>query len=256
MVPIAIKIDPADNVAIIANDGGLQAGTEVLGSVVLKDFIPQGHKVTLLDIEAGEGVVRYGEVIGQAIESLSAGSWLHDRHIRIPEAPALEDLPLATREAKNRPALEGYTFEGYRNADGSVGTRNVLGIMTSVQCVTGVADHVVRKVKSELLQKYPNVDDVIAITHSYGCGVAIQAPNAAIPIRTLMNLAKNPNLGGEVLVVGLGCEKLQPGRLVPKGSDVEANVVCLQDIHEDGFEGMIARIMEMVETRLARLDKR
>jgi galactarate dehydratase len=256
MVPIAIKIDPADNVAIIANDGGLQAGTEVLGSVVLKDFIPQGHKVTLLDIEAGEGVVRYGEVIGQAIESLSAGSWLHDRHIRIPEAPALEDLPLATREAKNRPALGGYTFEGYRNADGSVGTRNVLGIMTSVQCVTGVADHVVRKVKSELLQKYPNVDDVIAITHSYGCGVAIQAPNAAIPIRTLMNLAKNPNLGGEVLVVGLGCEKLQPGRLVPKGSDVEANVVCLQDIHEDGFEGMIARIMEMVETRLARLDKR
>ena len=97
---------------------------------------------------------------------------------------------------------------------------------------------------------------MIAITHSYGCGVAIQAPNAVIPIRTLMNLAKNPNLGGEVLVVGLGCEKLQPDRLVPKGRDAEANVVCLQDIHEDGFEGMIARIMEMVEERLVRLDKR
>jgi galactarate dehydratase len=254
--PIIIKIDPSDNVAIVANDGGLKPGTKVPGGVVLKDFVPQGHKFTLEEIEAGGDVVRYGEVIGQAVVDLPEGSWLNDRHIRIPEAPSLEDLPLATRKIDDSPALEGYTFEGYRNLDGSVGTKNVLGIMTSVQCVTGVADHVVRKVKSELLHKYPNVDDVIAITHSYGCGVAIQAPNAAIPIRTLMNLARNPNLGGEVLVVGLGCEKLQPDRLVPKGRDVGANVVCLQDIHEDGFEGMIARIMEMVEERLVRLDKR
>lgn len=254
--PIIVKIDQSDNVAIVANDGGLHPGTEVPGGVVLKDFVPQGHKFTLEAIETGGDVVRYGEVIGQAVVDLPVGSWLNDRHIRIPEAPALDDLPLATRKFDDSPALEGYTFEGYRNADGSVGTKNVLGIMTSVQCVTGVADHVVRKVKSELLHKYPNVDDVIAITHSYGCGVAIQAPNAAIPIRTLMNLARNPNLGGEVLVVGLGCEKLQPDRLVPKGRDVGANVVCLQDIHEDGFEGMITRIMEMVEERLVRLDKR
>ena len=81
-------------------------------------------------------------------------------------------------------------------------------------------------------------------------------PDAAIPIRTLVNIAKNPNLGGEVLVVGLGCEKLQPSTLIPKGHDAGENMVCLQDVHEDGFEGMIARIMEMVEGELVRLDQR
>ncbi|MGK0241374.1 MAG: galactarate dehydratase, partial [Candidatus Pelagisphaera sp.] len=93
--PIIVKIDPADNVAIVANDGGLQAGTEVPGGIVLKDFVPQGHKFTLQRIEAGGKVVRYGEVIGYAVADLPEGSWLNDRHIRIPEPPALEDLPLA-----------------------------------------------------------------------------------------------------------------------------------------------------------------
>jgi len=147
-------------------------------------------------------------------------------------------------------------FEGYRNADGSVGTKNVLGIVTSVQCVTGVADHVVAKAKRELLPKYPNVDDIVAITHAFGCGVAIQAPDAAIPTRTLMNLAKNPNLGGEVLVLGLGCEKLQPARLVPEGHDQKDDMVCLQAVQEEGFGGMVNRLMTMVEARLAKLDRR
>lgn len=256
MKPITIKVDPTDNVAIVANDGGLQAGTEIEGGVLLKDFVPQGHKVTLERIGKEGDVIRYGEVIGQALDEILEGAWLNESHIRIPEAPTLGELPLATRKTSPLPLVEEYTFEGYRNVDGTVGTKNVLGIMTSVQCVTGVADHVVARAKKELLEKYPNVDDIVAITHAYGCGVAIQAPDAAIPIRTLMNLAKNPNLGGEVLVVGLGCEKLQPTKLVPKGYDPGANMVCLQDIHEDGFEGMIARIMEMVEERLARLDKR
>jgi len=132
----------------------------------------------------------------------------------------------------------------------------VLGIVTSVQCVTGVADHVVAKAKRELLPMYPNVDDIVAITHAFGCGVAIQAPDAAIPNRTLMNLAKNPNLGGEVLVLGLGCEKLQPAKLVPEGHDQKDGMVCLQEVQEEGFGGMVNRLMAMVETRLAKLDQR
>jgi hypothetical protein len=83
------------------------------------------------------------------------------------------------------PPLEGYTFEGYRNADGSVGTRNILAITTTVQCVAGTVEFAVKRIKAELLPKYPNVDDVVASTHAYGCGVAIDAPDAIIPIRTL-----------------------------------------------------------------------
>jgi galactarate dehydratase len=102
------------------------------------------------------------------------------------------------------PTLEGFTFEGYRNQDGSVGTRNIFAITTTVQCVSGVVDYAVQRIKNELLPKYPNVDDVVGIEHTYGCGVAIEAEDADIPIRTLRNISLNPNFGGEVMVVGGG----------------------------------------------------
>ena len=77
---------------------------------------------------------------------------------------------------------------------------------SSQECVAGTVEFAIKRIRDELLPKYPNVDDVIAITHAYGCGVAINAPGAAVPIRTLQNLARNPNFGGEVMIVGLGCE--------------------------------------------------
>ena len=36
---------------------------------------------------------------------------------------------------------DGFAFEGFRNADGTVGTRNILAITTTVQCVSGVVEH-------------------------------------------------------------------------------------------------------------------
>jgi galactarate dehydratase len=83
----------------------------------------------------------------------------------------------------------------------------ILAITTSVNCVEGIVDHVVKIVERDLLHKYPNVDGVVGLNHLYGCGVAIDAPAAIVPIRTIHNLALNPNFGGEVMVVSLGCEK-------------------------------------------------
>ncbi len=209
---------PDDNVAIVANDGGLPAGTVFDDGLVLVDKVPQGHKVTLVDIAEGAVVRRYNVVIGYAAKALPRGSWVHERVLTMPEPPGLEGLPMATVRAPVLPPLEGHTFEGYRNADGSVGTRNILAITTTVQCVAGVVDFAVRRIKDELLPRFPNVDDVVGLEHTYGCGVAIDAPDAIIPIRTLRNISLNPNFGGEVMVVSLGCEKLQPERLLPRGS--------------------------------------
>ncbi len=131
----------------------------------------------------------------------------------LPSAPDLDQLPLATATPAPLPALDGFTFEGYRNRDGSVGTKNVLGIMSTVQCAAPTLEYAVRRIKAEILPRYRGVDDVVAITTPYGCGVAINAPGAQVPIRTLRNMALNPNLGGEVMSVSLGCEKLQPSVL-------------------------------------------
>jgi galactarate dehydratase len=264
MEPLTILMHAADNVAIVANDGGLPEGTRLASGLVLREKVPQGHKVALVDIPAGTAVRRYDVTIGHADKDIRAGSWVHERLLRMPEARGLEDLPIATVK-RELPPLEGYTFEGYRNADGSVGTRNILAITQTVQCVAGVTDFAVQRIKSELLPKYPHVDDVVALEHGYGCGVAIDAPDAVIPIRTLRNLSLNPNFGGEVMVVSLGCEKLQPERLMPPGTipiadlretDPGLDVVCLQDEQHVGFMSMVESIMRQAEQHLQRLDKR
>jgi galactarate dehydratase len=253
---------PADNVAIVANDGGLGPGARFDDGLVVRDRVPQGHKVALVDIPEGGVVRRYDVPIGYAVKPIPAGSWVHERLLRMPAARDLTDLPVATRKPAPAEPLEGYTFEGYRNADGSVGTRNLLAITQTVQCVAGVARIAAERIRAELLPKYPNVDGVVALEHGYGCGVAIDAPDAVIPIRTLRNIAVNPNFGGEVMVLSLGCEKLQPERLLPPGSiplSAEAgalDVVRFQDEQHQGFMEIVEAVVQQAIPHLERLDKR
>jgi len=214
--PRRIQVHSCDNVAIVVNGLGLPAGTAFPDGLVLNQFVPQGHKVALADIADGGNVVRYGEVIGTAKGAIKRGDWINEDNVVMGTAPPLDQLEMATRPSPMPEPLTGYTFEGYRNADGTVGTKNILAVSTSVQCVAGTMEFALKRIKAELLPKYPNVDDVVVLTHAYGCGVAINAPQAIVPIRTLQNLANNPNFGGEVLVVGLGCEKLAPERLLPR----------------------------------------
>jgi galactarate dehydratase len=145
--------------------------------------------------------------------------------------------------------------------DGTVGTKNLLGISTSVQCVAGVVEFAARRIRDELLPRYPNVDDVVALTHTYGCGVAINAPGADVPIRTLRNMARNPNFGGALMVVGLGCEKMMPEWLLSddhpmSSSGNTSDIVGLQDDSHLGFGDMVASILEMAEKRLIALNRR
>lgn len=262
--PRRIRMHAADNVAIVANDGGLEAGATFDDGLALREKVPQGHKVALVDIPAGGEIRRYNVVIGRALKDIAKGSWVHERLLAMPEATALEDLPMATVRPAAPEALEGYTFQGYRNADGSVGTRNLLAITQTVQCVAGVARIAAERIRNELLPRYPNVDGVVALEHGYGCGVAIDAPDAVIPIRTLRNISLNPNFGGEVMLVSLGCEKLQPERLMPPGvipvyvaEEPQAlDVVTLQDERHVGFMSMVESVVRQATVHLERLNLR
>jgi galactarate dehydratase len=259
--PRYVRMHDNDNVAIVVNDGGLPAGTTFPCGLVLTGHVPQGHKLALQDIPQGAPIVRYNVTIGHALQPVAAGAWIEESLVALPPARSLDELPRPARQPAPLPPLDGHTFEGYRNPDGSVGTRNLLAISTTVQCVSGVVDFAVRRIREELLPRYPNVDGVVALEHSYGCGVAIDAPGADIPIRTLRNIARNPNFGGRAMVVSLGCEKLQPGRLFPQGGIPikglsQPDVVCLQDSAHVGFGSMIDSIMQAAEQHLAQLDQR
>lgn len=248
--PRRIQVRPEDNVAIVVNALGLPPGTAFPDGLVLNHFVPQGHKVALTDIADGGEIRRYNEVIGTARGTIKRGDWVNEDNVVMAAPPPLDQLEMATRPPPPPAPLTGYTFEGYRNADGTVGTKNILAISTSVQCVAGTMEYALKRIKAELLPRYPNVDDVVVLTHAYGCGVAIDAPQAVVPIRTLQNLARNPNFGGEVLVIGLGCEKLAPERLTTGGGET----LRLQD--QEGFGANIAAILARVEARLEILNAR
>ena len=131
--PRYVKVHAPDNVAIIVNEGGLAAGTRFESGLVLMEAVPEAHKVALVPIAKGEAVVRYGVVIGWAEQDLAAGSWVHEEWLRTTGGALLEgDLGRTATEPLPEdglpPALEGFTFEGFVNDDGSVGTKNILAI--------------------------------------------------------------------------------------------------------------------------------
>ena len=123
--PLYIQVDPRDNVAIIVNPEGLPAGTQFDHGLTLRERIPQAHKVALQDLNPGDAVRRYGQIIGLAARPIAQGSWVHEDAIELPRPPALDELALATATPAPQPALSGYSFDGFRNADGSVGTKNI-----------------------------------------------------------------------------------------------------------------------------------
>ena len=209
MSRLVIQLNPEDNVAVAIKD--IEPGTKVAEDLIALDFIPQAHKIALHDIPKGGEIRRYNTVIGYAKDDISKGKWISQYMVDLPEAPDLHNMEYGTHLVKDLPKAPVSTWWGYKNPlGGPGGTRNILGTMTTVQCAVGVGKVAVERIKKELLPKYPHVDDVVLVSHEYGCGVAINAPQAEIPIRILRNLVHQPNFGGQVMVLSLGCEKLTP----------------------------------------------
>src|SRR5690606_23509101 len=145
--PSYVRISGQDNVAMVFNVGGLPAGTVFSCGLTLRTSGPLEQNRVLQDIARDAPVIRYGVVIGYALCDVAAGAWVNEAMLRMPQAPSLDALPMATRQPGEVAPLTGLTFDGYRNADGTVGTRNILAISATVQCVTGVVEFAVRKIR-------------------------------------------------------------------------------------------------------------
>lgn len=252
--PLFVQANPKDNVGIATVD--IPKGAPVTPEIVAQDFIPQSHKITLIPLKEGEAVVRYGVTLGYLTLDLPQGSWVNEHMLVLPKRPELDQQVFGTNlvPLDSLPLPPVTSWMGYPNDQGFAGTRNLLGVMTTVQCVAGVVKVAVEEIRRTLLPLFPNVDGVVAINHSYGCGVAIDAPQAHIPIRSLQNVLQHPNFGGVVMVIGLGCEKLTYDRLLPPQDITPENTLTLQDF--PGNQAMMEGILAMAKTKLARLNQR
>lgn len=209
-----IILNDADNVAIALR--AISAGEELacLGQAV-QSAIPQGHKLSRVAIAKGDRVVRYGQIIGFATEDIPAGTHVHSHNLAFGDHKQGYDI--ATHAVSLAPAESAAEFMGYHRHDGKVGTRNYLGILTSVNCSGSVARFIAEAAeKGGLLDDFPNVDGIVPIVHSTGCGMSGSGEGYRTLFRTLAGYARNPNFGG-ILLVGLGCEVMQIPDLIGAG---------------------------------------
>jgi len=201
-----IRLNPHDNVVVAVVQ--LAAGTALGGEgITTKNVIPFGHKVATQAIKKGEPVRKYGQVIGVASEDIPPGAHVHVHNL------AFSDLREGAGAAPKFLRSEAMrSFMGYKRADGRVATRNYIAVLTSVNCSASVAKYIALEAeRSGLLDAYPNVDGIVPIVHSTGCGMPVKGEGFDLLSRTLWGTAANPNFAA-VLLVGLGCEVIQLAR--------------------------------------------
>ena len=200
-----VRLDASDNVVTATRP--LEVGASV-ETVVTIDLIPSGHKIATVPIAAGAPVRKYSQVIGYASCDIDAGAHVHTHNVAFRNTQADYEFSTDLRPVAAVPEDKRDTFMGYRRENGSVGTRNYIAIVTSVNCSATAARMIADHFTPDILAQYPNVDGVAAFVHGTGCGMAGDGDGFEALQRVMWGYARHPNHAG-VLMVGLGCEMNQ-----------------------------------------------
>jgi altronate hydrolase len=255
---VAIVIRPErDNLAVVTADF-LEPGTELRYRDQLLGISARalrGQSFAVANVEKGAPYITLGDPIGIASRDVQAGEPI--------DATNLEDrLPKLSVRYKSNPAplaadpeLAGLTFDGYVRPDGTVGTRNYVGVVTSGMCSSTEAHEIAGRAMREIYsrEKYPNVDGVVPISQESGCGmpdgVAVDLLN-----RLLANTLRHPNLGAATYI-DLGCGKTCVECSAPifqtAVPDYKQRVTNLVIQHSGGSRRTVDRGLELVERQLA-----
>lgn len=231
LAEVALLLRPDDDVAVATRQ--VPAGTEVrLGdgtTVTTTGTLPRGHKLAVRAVPCGGEVHKYGQSIGRAKAAIAPGEHVHTHNLGMDDGARAYEFGTA-RTTLPAPARRD-TFAGYRRSDGRWGTRNYVGILTSVNCSASTARLIADQFRGPVLDAYPHVDGVVALTHDTGCGLVPTSEGAQVTLRTLRGYATHPNMAG-LLVVGLGCEML-PGSAVLDGAalrdDLPVRTLTIQE---------------------------
>lgn len=246
--PRTLSFNVKDNI-IVAVDAVPQ-GTVARG-VTATARIPKGHKMASAPIAKGQPVVKFGQIIGFASADIAPGAHVHTHNCGFAAFERDYAFSEGARNEEILPLEARATFEGFRRANGKCGTRNYIGVVTSVNCSATVARFIAEAVnRSDMLKDHPDIDGVIPLVHSTGCGIDSEGETFEVLKRTTWGYATNPNMAG-VLVVGLGCEGFQIQRMKDAYGIVESDTfrsMTIQDI--GGTKKTIAAGVEAIRDML------
>ena len=245
--PRVILLHEADSVLVGIDK--IPAGASIRG-ITAKVAIPRGHKMSIRRVEAGEPITKFGQIIGFAGSTIEPGEWVHTQNVVMRDFHRDErNAEVIEPEAGLLPEVT--SFQGYHRADGRLGTRNYIALLTSVNCSAAVTRLVAREIeRSDVLKHYPNIDGVIPLVHGLGCAMDSQGAGYEVLSRTQWGYATNPNIGG-VLMTGLGCEVFQIGRWKKTYGISESETFRSMSIQDVGgtkktVEAGVAAVMEML----------
>ncbi|MFT0892702.1 UxaA family hydrolase [Pseudochelatococcus sp. G4_1912] len=245
-----LRLHPNDNVVIAIAD--LLKDSEIEPGIVALARIPRGHKVAVQPIADGAPIRKFGQIIGFANGDIAPGEWVHEKNVVMKDfdrdyAFAAEAHP----QEQLRPDEQPATFMGFRRPDGRVGTRNYIGILSSVNCSATVVDYIADEInRSGVLDDYPEIDGIVPLTHGTGCAMASKGEGFDVLSRTQWGYASHPNFAA-VLLIGLGCEVFQIPRFKQEYGIAEGEHFQSFTIQDSGgtrkaIEAGVARIKEML----------
>lgn len=252
----AVLLSPGDDVAVTTRE--LPAGTRVrtaTNEIILPGTVPRSHKLAVRTLRAGSAVHKYGQSIGLATVDITAGEHVHVHNLGISSTARIHEFGTARIELAE-PQGPGRTFMGYARPSGQVGTRNYVGVLSSVNCSASSARMITDQFRAKALEEFPNVDGVVALTHQSGCGLVPGSVGANALVRTLRGYARHPNFGG-LLVLGLGCEMVSAQSLV-EGLDLPTDtIVKMLTIQEvGGVRATVRAGVDLIKEMLPVLDAR
>src|SRR5436190_3975194 len=242
--PLYLRLNPADDVVIACRE--LESGTNLLQEgVVGAERLPAGHEVATRAIAKDAPVHRYNQIIGFATRPIAAGAHVHVHNLEVRDFA--RDYAFGEAYQPTKPVAQPATFQGIVRPDGRVATRNYIGILSTVNCSATVSKYVAEAFRGDALKEFPNVDGVVPLVHTTGCGMGSTGEGIDILRRTLAGYARHPNFAG-VLIIGLGCEANQMDALVFTQGLREGQLLHTMTIQDQG--GTAKAVAEGV--RLAR----
>jgi len=228
-----IRLNPADNVAV-ARERIDSSRTPEIEGLHPQDEIPRGHKMALVPIAQGEPVTKYGQTIGFATADISPGQHVHTHNLSVSEFARDYAIGVDAVAPMMIPEAKRASFPGYARPDGRVGTRNYIAVLSSVNCSATVCKAIAQHFSTPaVMDRFPGVDGVIALTHDGGCALNTRAEGYSYLTRTIAGYATHPNVGG-VLIVGLGCETNQIPALLEREKLAESDRLRTMTIQATG----------------------
>ena len=245
--PNVLRLDMADNVVVAVE--ALASGSPIADGVHALQDVPSGHKVATSLIRSGQAVLKFGQVIGEALCDIEPGGWVHSHNLGFRQG--LQRLTPSNGAISSADDIRT-SFQGFRRASGKAGTRNYIGVIASVNCSATVCRAIAERAERELLPKFANIDGFVPIVHGQGCGSSAGGEGLAILRRTLVGYARHPNFAA-VLLIGLGCEVNQIALYGTSQGNAAIESFNIQDV--GGTRAAIQKALDRLEVIAAKANE-